>query len=135
MTQQLSAEWIKYLWNASGNCSRPDKFCYLLSCLQKDQQDEFHFKVIKNVNQIEFAISQTNKHTRTITFSSPVSAKEALKEVESFLNVPMDEEYRSTISKDCITEDPKIRGHALGTSIWFEYYQIKNGVMTFSCGS
>jgi hypothetical protein len=67
------------------------KFTYE-NCLDREYENSKQLYV-----HITFDISRYGKYTRTITFNTPLTEKEAVREAESYLSVPIDRDYYNLI--------------------------------------
>jgi hypothetical protein len=91
----------------------------------------------KNVNSIQFCISRYGKFFKGLKFTSLVSEKIAIRKVEEYLSKKATKEYYDKIACDCMYsfKENKPRGYYLGDCRYIERVTIKDGRMTFECGS
>lgn len=128
---------------ADTNNDAPLKFMYN-NCLQR------HYNSTrKNVKQVTFAISRYYDVEHTIAFPKPTTEAQAIQAVELYLSQPITEDYFNQIKDNTVLGDDKnkswaeiqkkyayqTRGDALGCAIELEGTKIKDGHLTFTCGS
>ena len=96
----------------------------------------------ETVKSIVFDISRYGKHTHRIDFDEPVYLNEAICKVESFLSLPLDDEYYEKVKDDlfCKRSDLRgyleVRGDCLGDCKYLEEVkEIEPNVVMIECGS
>lgn len=93
----------------------------------------------KKVKSIVFEISRYGKHQCRIDFDEPVYINEAICKVESFLSLPIDDEYYNKVKDDLFCNERRyyeLRGDCLGDLKFLEgLREIEPNVVKIVCGS
>lgn len=118
---------------------KTERFFYR-NCLDRDYDD-----IVKNVRSVMFRISRYHKYSKCISFTNPVSEKEAISAAEQFLSLVMTEKYYDIVKDDLFhppsTWDVDLnhydsRGDALGDLRFLEFIRLdKEFILHLTCGS